>query len=92
MTKQKCVLAVIVVLGFFFCSLSMSPSALAQQKAEPIKIGVLLPLTGALLKQGPLAEEGVKMAFEDANYEVAGRKIELIVIMIAISSKLVVNT
>jgi branched-chain amino acid transport system substrate-binding protein len=79
MANQKCLLTVIVVLSLFFCSLSMSTSALAQQKAEPIKIGVLLPLTGALLKQGPLGKEGVEMALEDANYEVAGRKIVLIV-------------
>ena len=79
MTKQKSQLAVILVLTLAFCALSMSSPALGQQKSEPVKIGILLPLTGALLKQGPLSEEGVKMALEDANYEVAGRKIELIV-------------
>ena len=79
MANQKCLLTVIVALSLFFCSLSMSTSALAQQKAEPIKIGVILPLTGALLKQGPLGKEGIEMALEDANYEVAGRKIVLIV-------------
>ncbi len=79
MANQKCLLTVIVALSLFFCSLSMSTSALAQQKAEPIKIGAILPLTGALLKQGPLGKEGIEMALEDANYEVAGRKIELIV-------------
>jgi branched-chain amino acid transport system substrate-binding protein len=79
MAKQKCLLIVIFVSSLIFCSLSMSGLALAQQKAEPIKIGALLPLTGALLKQGPLSKEGIEMAFEDANYEVAGRKIVLVV-------------
>lgn len=44
---------------------------------DPIKIGVLVPLTGAFASLGVDGMEGTKMAFEEINYEIAGRKIEL---------------
>lgn len=44
---------------------------------EPIKIGVLVPLTGAFAALGVDGMEGTKMAFEEIDYTVAGRKIEL---------------
>jgi branched-chain amino acid transport system substrate-binding protein len=47
--------------------------------AAPIKIGCLLPLTGALLNEGPQVRAGVQLALEHYRYEVAGRKVELII-------------
>lgn len=47
------------------------------QSEEPIKIGVLVPLTGAFASLGIDGMEGTKMAFEEINYEIGGRKVEL---------------
>ncbi len=45
----------------------------------PIKIGVMFPLTGPLTSQGLPERDAVKQAFDEENYQVAGRKIELII-------------
>lgn len=44
---------------------------------DTLKIGVLVPLTGAFAALGVDGMEGVKMAFEQVNYEIAGKKVEL---------------
>ena len=46
--------------------------------ADSIRVGYLGPLTGIFAAPGKDMLEGLKMAFEQMNYEVAGRKIELI--------------
>ncbi|PYO20115.1 MAG: hypothetical protein DMD85_17220 [Candidatus Rokuibacteriota bacterium] len=46
--------------------------------ADSIRVGYLGPLTGIFAAAGKDMLEGLKMAFEQMNYEVAGRKIELI--------------
>src|SRR5437667_3100161 len=46
--------------------------------AESIRVGYLGPLTGIFAAAGKDMLDGLKMAFEQMNYEVAGRKIELI--------------
>ena len=46
--------------------------------ADSIRVGYLGPLTGIFAAAGKDMLEGLKMAFEQVNYEVAGRKIELI--------------
>ena len=50
----------------------------AYAQAPPIKIGVVFPLTGPLAAQGGPERDAVKQAFDEENYQVAGRKIELI--------------
>jgi branched-chain amino acid transport system substrate-binding protein len=45
--------------------------------AESIRVGYLGPLTGIFAAAGKDMLDGLKMAFEQANYEAAGRKIEL---------------
>jgi branched-chain amino acid transport system substrate-binding protein len=45
---------------------------------EPIKIGVMFPLTGPVAAQGAPERDAVKQAFEEENNTVAGRKIELL--------------
>lgn len=47
--------------------------------AEPIKIGAILNYTGPAAMLGPLFKNGILMAFEENNNQVAGRPIELIV-------------
>jgi len=56
-------------------------SGIAQTTAPAgaIKIGGLLPLTGALLNEGPQVRSGMQLALEHYGYEVAGRKVELII-------------
>ncbi|HEX5814007.1 MAG TPA: ABC transporter substrate-binding protein, partial [Methylomirabilota bacterium] len=46
--------------------------------AEPIRVGYLGPLTGIFAAAGKDMLDGLKMAFEEVNYEAAGRKIELV--------------
>lgn len=44
----------------------------------PIKIGILLPLTGHLASGGEEGFKGMEMYFNENGWEVAGRKVELI--------------
>lgn len=44
-----------------------------------IKIGAILDFTGPIADLGPMFEMGIKLALEEANYTVAGKKVELIV-------------
>ncbi len=52
-------------------------SAAPEASAETIKIGVLVPLTGAFAALGVDGMEGVKMAFEEIDYTINGKKVEL---------------
>ena len=72
-------LPMILSVSLLFCSPSMIQPVMAADSKGPIKVGALVPLTGALLHEGPKVKIGVEMAFEDAGWEGAGRKIELIV-------------
>jgi ABC-type branched-subunit amino acid transport system substrate-binding protein len=47
--------------------------------AEPIKIGAILNYTGPAAMLGPLFKNGIVMAIEEHNNQIAGRPIELIV-------------
>ena len=51
----------------------------APKVEEPIKIGAILCLTGVVAELGPKFQAGIELALEEANYEVAGRPIQLIV-------------
>jgi branched-chain amino acid transport system substrate-binding protein len=46
--------------------------------ATPIKIGVMYPLTGPMAMTGQNMINTTKFAFNEINYEIAGRKVELI--------------
>lgn len=46
--------------------------------AEPIRVGFMAPLTGIFAQPGKEMLEGLKLALEDAGFQAAGRKIELI--------------
>src|SRR3989304_1817660 len=54
-------------------------AAASKTSGKPIKIGALLPLTGALLHEGPQVRKGIELALEHNANMVAGRKIELFV-------------
>jgi branched-chain amino acid transport system substrate-binding protein len=49
------------------------------QAPTPIKIGVILPLTGNLAQTGEEAVVGMKMYFDEIGNQVAGRPIQLII-------------
>jgi branched-chain amino acid transport system substrate-binding protein len=51
----------------------------AQSAAKPIKVGVLLPLSGPFAPITDSARPGLELAFEEVGYTVAGRPIQLIV-------------
>jgi branched-chain amino acid transport system substrate-binding protein len=59
---------------------SPAPSpAPAPVPAKPIKIGLLYSLTGTVAQIGQNMVNSHKFAFEEINYEVAGRKIEIVI-------------
>ena len=53
-----------------------APSPVLAQ--QPVKIGVLMSYTGPLAVNGIRATDGVRLFFQSKNWEVAGRKIELV--------------
>ncbi|MBI3092167.1 MAG: ABC transporter substrate-binding protein [Candidatus Tectomicrobia bacterium] len=69
--------AAVVALSLAMPGIGGSPAE-AQQK-PPIKIGVLYGLTGVYAFPSKHGVQGAALAFEEANYQVAGRKIETIV-------------
>jgi branched-chain amino acid transport system substrate-binding protein len=64
----------IMIIGLMF----VSANAIAAEKG-PIKIGFIAPFTGNFAQIGKDMVEGLKMYLEEINYEMAGRKVELIV-------------
>jgi branched-chain amino acid transport system substrate-binding protein len=66
--------SVAVTIGLAAFGLLIKP-ALSQ---EPIKIGVMFPLTGPLSSQGGPERDAIKQAFDEENNTVAGRKVELL--------------
>ena len=60
-------------------STSLLVNQAAAQAKPPIKIGFIAPTSGGFAPSGEECILGAKMYFEEIGYEVAGRKIELIV-------------
>lgn len=74
--KRK--LVFILVVGALVAGTLLAGCA-GEEGERPIKIGVLAALTGSLATNEEQAVHGIKLALDEVNYEVAGRKIELIV-------------
>lgn len=55
-----------------------NPSASQAQSKGPIKIGYIAPLTGAFAENGKDMTNGTILYLEEIGYQVAGRKIELV--------------
>jgi len=66
-----------VMAGLLFLSGLGGPGAKAADTSEPIKIGVLQSLSGALAPMGPMGVNGAKLAAEGA--KVLGRPVQLVV-------------
>src|SRR5215468_6042594 len=74
MTRKTLVTLVTLVV------LALQAPVLAQAPREPIRIGLLNPLTGPLAINGTEVNEGIKLYWEDEmNGQVAGRPIRMIV-------------
>src|SRR5262249_49342237 len=65
--------------SFVMSSLSLValPLPRSAHAAESIRVGYLGPQTGIFAQAGKDMLDGLRMAFEQANYQAAGRKIEL---------------
>ncbi len=59
-------------------AIALSAFATAVSAADPIKIGVLLPLSGGLAKSGEDAKNGFDLFWEQAGMEAGGRSVELL--------------
>src|ERR1700719_2127166 len=57
----------------------VAPWRRARAQSSPIKIGLLTPLTGVVASGGKEMVEGVKFYLESVNYQIAGRKVELVI-------------
>ncbi len=73
-TQLSCIigLALVVLAASFATGFAASP------QGKPIKIGVLGPMTGAAAEIGPKVKNAVTLRLEEANWQVAGRPIEMI--------------
>ena len=65
-----------LALSVFATSLALLSTRPAPAQ-ETIRVGFLGPLTGVFAQAGKDMDDGLKFAFEQVNYQVAGRKIEL---------------
>lgn len=70
------ILVLTVMVGLVF---SGGKTEAPAQTGNVLKVGVLAPLTGTFAGGGWLITEGVKLAFENVNNEVAGRPIQLFI-------------
>jgi len=67
----------ISLLFFIVCGLAFALSP--AHSADVIKIGIMYPQTGPLAMTGERMVDAAKFAFEEAGYQVAGKKIEIFV-------------
>ena len=74
-----CIVAVMLVVVLILAGCVKPAPAPAPAPKEPIRIGAIIPFTGPALEHGPPVEMGVRLALDDYGWEVAGRKIELVV-------------
>jgi branched-chain amino acid transport system substrate-binding protein len=60
-------------------ALALAGSPVLAQDEKPIRIGVIASLSGAFAQMGADGVDGVKIAFEEIGYEIAGRPVELFI-------------
>jgi branched-chain amino acid transport system substrate-binding protein len=72
------IVAIVVIAGIWY---EVSRKPVPVTKKEPIKIGVILPLSGMESRQGELFRNGIFMAQEEINKSggINGRKLEIII-------------
>ena len=72
--------AMVTALAFALAALATPAPAFAQAPKPPIKIGFITTLTGGQGAAGKEMEEGFRLALEEVRGEVAGRKLQLMVV------------
>ena len=72
MTKTRFTLRLAAVLGA--CALALTARA-----AEPLKVGLVLPMSGPFAAYGKQIENGARLYLQQSGGSIAGRKVELII-------------
>lgn len=75
--KKLVIMALALFFVFSFLGLADTDNKARAAEKGPIKIGYMAPTTGVFAQFGKDMYDGFKMYFEEINYTVAGRKIEL---------------
>lgn len=75
--KNKLCLKTIPVL-VATCLIAFSTSVLAENKPEPIKVGVMLPFSGVYAGLGDSIRNGLKLALQEKGNKASGRLIQLV--------------
>jgi len=70
-----CLVLILAALPFVSSCTKPAPAP----AGEPIKIGALVPFTGPFADYGQFLKEGLEWRLAEANYQIAGRPIELII-------------
>lgn len=68
-----------VLLVPLLAALLAAACAAPEQAKPPIRVGAILHLTGGFAELGSQLREGMDLRFEEAKYEVSGRKIDVII-------------
>jgi branched-chain amino acid transport system substrate-binding protein len=68
----------VIVLALLVLAVSFGTGSAATPQGKPIKIGVLAAMTGAAAEVGPKVKNAVTLRLEEANWQVAGRPIEMV--------------
>lgn len=61
-----------------FTILAMAPAPRADAQAKPLKIGAMMPLSGAFAALGQYTREGLELYLKEHNDELGGRKVEVV--------------
>ena len=78
-SKKWAIISGTTCIALFLVMLGMPLLAAgAKEKAEPAKIGCILPMTGPLADAGAKAKQGIELRFDEAGWKVAGRPIQTI--------------
>lgn len=72
------VCVVLILAAVPFMAACAKPAPAPTPAVEPIKIGVILPMTGPLADAGPKAKQGIELRLDEAGSEAGGRPIQLI--------------
>lgn len=66
------------VLALVFLALAATPVQPARAQAKPLKLGAMMPLSGAFAALGQYTREGLELYLKEHNDELGGRKVEVV--------------
>src|SRR5262250_1125650 len=70
-------IALVIITGL--CLALLPPRTAVSQPLGPVKIGLIVPLTGVFTRNGREVLDGTRMYFDEIGWKVSGRPIELLV-------------